>query len=85
MTEDVRQVWLVYREYTDKGLVTAVYATPDGEHKHVEQLSANSPRTITAAKEVGEHRLEEADPEERDRYAEEVARMADRHDPDDAV
>lgn len=84
MSDDV-QVWMVERTYTDKGLVTTVYATADGEHKIVEQLSAKSPREVTAGQRVPAERLDESDPEERERFAQEAQRMAEKHDPDDAV
>lgn len=79
------QVWLVERTYTDKGLVTTVYATPDGERKLVEQLSANSRRSVTAAKTVAPEKLAASDPSEVDRFADEADRVAERHDPDDVL
>lgn len=82
---DAERVWLVERTYTDKGLVTTVYATPDGERKLVEQHSAQSRRETTAARAVAPEKLAPSDPGEVDRYAEEAARMAERHDPDDQV
>ena len=81
---DVR-VWLVEREYTDKGLVTLVYATTDGEQVLVEQRSANRLRDVTAARAVNPAKLIAPDDEDLDRYANEATRMAERHDPGDAV
>lgn len=87
MTDAVR-VWLVEREYTDKGLVTLVYATPDGDrHVRMQRSSTmlqSSP--VTAARTVEpEELLPVEDAEERERYASEVERMRDRHDPEDSV
>jgi len=39
---DTERVWLVYREYTDKGLLNVVYATPDGERVLRKQRSMNA-------------------------------------------
>lgn len=84
MSEDVT-VWFVHREYTDKGLITLEYATPDGEWVFVKQISPQS-SDPTAAKEVSEADLQRVnDPETRDRYRSEAARVQDRHDPDDTV
>jgi|GEM_PF-155809 hypothetical protein len=80
--------WLVEREYTDKGLVTIVYATPDGERAAIMQRSSNMlARTdVTAARDVDPDELEPVDdPETRDRYAHEVERMRENNDPDDAI
>ncbi len=84
VTEPVR-CWLVERKYTDKGLVTLVYATTDGDRKLVEQRAANRLGDVTAARDVDADRLEAPAADERDRYASEASRMADRHDPDEAV
>lgn len=81
---DVR-VWLVEREFTDKGMVTLVYATPDGERRLVEQRAANAIEDVTAARDVDPDRLAPTDDGDVDRFADEAARMADRHDPDERV
>lgn len=80
--------WLVERDYDDKGLVRLVYATPDGENHVVKERSAAMLGRIdvTASIDVDSERLEPVDDEvTRDRYADEVDRMADRYDPDDPV
>jgi hypothetical protein len=85
---DGELVWLVEREYTDKGLVTLVYATPDGDRHLRMQRSSNMLRTsdVTAATTVEADRLiPVTDDADRERYAAEAERMLDRHDPDDAV
>lgn len=84
MTDDVR-VWLVGREFTDKGLVTLQYATRDGERVLVQQRSATNLGEVTAALEVSADRLVPADAADRERFAAEADRMTDEHAPDDAV
>ena len=88
MTDDTERLWLVERDYNDKGLVTVVYATPDGErfrqsHRSSQMLSRHG---VTAATDADPEKLQSvADPDTRDRYASEVDRMAEKHDPDDEV
>jgi hypothetical protein len=84
MTDDVR-VWLVEREYTDKGLVTLTYATPDGERALVEQRSAANLGDVTAGREVAPDRLTSVEEADVERYAMEAERVADRNDADDAI
>jgi hypothetical protein len=88
MTESQR-VWLVERSYgNDEDLVTLVFATTDGEHQLKKQLSHNMlyGKTITAAREEDPADLAPVnDPDTKERYANEAARMAERHDPDDEV
>jgi hypothetical protein len=87
VTEDVR-VWLVERDYDQKGLVRLVYATPDGERHHTRELSQKMlvRKAVTAATELDPDRLEPvSDSDRRDRYATEAARMRERHAPDDEV
>lgn len=84
------RVWLVERSYDDRGLIVTVYATPDGERSRRKELSATvmNQRGVapTAATEVDAADLDEVtDDETRQRYAEEVARMREKHDPDDEV
>ena len=85
---DAVRCWLVEREYTDKGLVTLVYAEPGGERAAVMQRSSNMlARTdVTAARDVDVDELEPVDdPETRERYANEVERTSESHAPDDAL
>ncbi len=80
--------WLVERDYDDKGLVRLVYATPAGDRRIVQERSAAmlSRTEVTAAIDADPDRLEPVtDEATRDRYRTEVDRMADRHDPDEAV
>lgn len=88
MGEEESTCWLVERSYSDKGLVTLVYATPDGERHVRMQRSSNMLQSsgVTAAREVDPEKLVPVDdPADRERYATEAERMADRHDPDDEV
>lgn len=80
-------VWLVEREYSDKGMVSLVYATTDGDRHLLKQFSEQMlTRTdVTAAIDADSDRLEPTRDEDRDRYATEATRMAERHDPDDPV
>lgn len=86
---DDERLWLVDRTYTDKGLVSLVYATTDGERTLHRQRSMNMLQQgveVTAATTADPDDLDSVDDEEtRKRYAEEASRMADQHDPDDAV
>ena len=81
------RVWLVERTYTDKGLVTLVYATPDGERaitrQRSEQLLART--EVTAATDVEPSSLEPVAAEEVARYAAEADRMRESHEPGDVV
>lgn len=86
--EDAVRCWLVEREYTDKGLVTLVYAEPGGERAATMQRSSNMlmNQDVTAARDVDVDELEPVDdPETRDRYATEVERTSESHAPDDAL
>lgn len=82
------QCWLVEREFDDKGMVRLVYATPDGSRRLLKERSAArlGQYDVTAATEASEGQLEPVDdPDRKERYASEVARMADRHDPNDTI
>ncbi|MFC7167196.1 hypothetical protein [Halospeciosus flavus] len=79
------QVWFVHREYTDKGMLSLTYATTDGEWVLERQQSMNAPDP-TAAREADRDDLREVEDEtDRERYATEATRMADRYDPDERV
>jgi len=85
MTDDDARVWLVSREYTDKGLLTIRYATPDGERVFEKQQSTNAPDP-TAAREVDSGRLEPVfDDEAIERYRTEVERVSETRDPDERL
>ncbi|MDS0475196.1 hypothetical protein [Natrinema sp. 1APR25-10V2] len=85
---DTVRVWLVERGYTNRDLVILQYATPDGEGVYRRELApqALEGATVTAAKDVSPSDLETVEEAAvRDRYADEAARMADEHAPDDTV
>ena len=85
---DTERLWLVEREYGDESLVELVYATPDGTHCVVKHFSVQLLRSkdVTAAIEVSPDRLETVGDEgTQKRYAVEVERVRERHDPDDIV
>jgi hypothetical protein len=80
------RVWLVEREYTDKGMVSLVYATPDGARAWHRQLSATAlSGGVRAARTVDPGRLTPVAGPDRERYAKEAARVAERNAPDDAL
>ncbi|WP_435077761.1 hypothetical protein [Halococcus sp. AFM35] len=82
------RVWLVERGYNNRDLIVLKYATPDGERLFRRELSAQAigVDTVTAAKDVSPADLEAVDDtDRRERYADEVERMADEHDPDDTI
>ncbi len=83
--DDVR-VWLVERTYSDRDLLTLVYATPDGEWYLRKELAGRLGGETTAAIEVDSERLSRViDESELERYATEATRMAKKHDDDDTV
>jgi hypothetical protein len=82
--------WLVERTYTDRGLVDTIYATPDGSRIRRKQVSTTVMRRreieTPAAVDVDRTELEPVDDgERRARYAAEVERMREQHDPDEGV
>jgi hypothetical protein len=83
------RAWLVERSYDDRNLITLVYATPDGERALRKEIAATvlhqRGTRITAAIDADEAQLAAVDATDRERYATEAARMADRHDPDDEI
>jgi hypothetical protein len=82
---DTERVWLVFREYTDKGLLSLTYATTDGEHVFEKQRSMNA-GDPTAAIDVSAGDLDPVeDPADVERYGEEATRMRDQHDLDETV
>lgn len=84
---DAVRAWLVERTYDDKGLVRLTYATPDGERAVRKERSVRlvERRPATAAVDADEDALEPVAPADRERYRAEASRMAERHDPDEAV
>lgn len=89
--EDI-QVWLVERTYSDDelNLIILIYATEDGRHYHRRERALTSfsgparetkAGLIVSSDEVGSV----DDHADRERYASEASRMADQHNPGDAV
>ncbi|MFC6766444.1 hypothetical protein [Natrinema soli] len=84
---DVR-VWLVERDYDNRDLIILTYATPDGTRTFRKELAVQAVDldTVTAAKDVSPDDLATVeDSDVRDRYADEAARMAEEHDPDETI
>jgi len=91
MTEDHR-VWLVERTYSDdeQNLIILTYATPNGRYEYRKERALTS--FSGPARETGVSLIVSADDlatvsddDLRERYAAEAARMAEKHDPDDAI
>ncbi|WP_226039701.1 hypothetical protein [Natrinema sp. DC36] len=89
MSDSTVRCWLVERTFDDRNLVTIVYATPDGSRYQQRERSATSLQTgsaVTAAAEIPDDELEPVtDEETRERYATEVERTAEQHEPDDPI
>ena len=90
MSDETTRTWLVERTFVrdELGLVSLVYATPDGERYVRLQVSASgrggAGADVTRA--VAADDLQSADdPDRVERYADEAERMAERHDPDETV
>ena len=89
---ETTRVWLVERTYSDdeQNLIILTYATPDGRRDFRKERALTSftgaSRRTPVSLEVEETNLGVvADPETRSRYADEVSRMAAKHDPDAAL
>jgi len=85
---DAVRCWLVERTYSDRDVVTLVYATPDGERHLTKELAASMLRrtSVTAALDADPDRLRPvSDPDERERYAREAARVRETNAPDDQL
>jgi hypothetical protein len=90
-TETTR-VWLVERTYSDdeQNLIILTYATPDGTRDFRKERALTSfggpGRETSVSLEVSEGNLGTvSDPETRDRYASEVERMREKHEPDSTL
>jgi len=88
--ETVR-VWLVERTYSDdeQNLIISTYATPDGARYYRQERAlttfSGTDSGTPVAREVAVSDLGTSDPEERERYAAEAARMAETHEQDDKL
>jgi hypothetical protein len=90
MSEDgTTRLWLVERTYDDKGLISLVYATPDGEGvRRIERAPIAVERSggVTAAVDADPSGLIPVEADDlRERYATEAKRMAENHDPEETV
>ncbi|KYH26425.1 hypothetical protein HAPAU_15230 [Halalkalicoccus paucihalophilus] len=84
--EDWVRVWLVERGYNDRDLIILKYATPNGERVFRREVASQALDTVTAAKDVSPDDLGRVDePDVQERYAAEVTRMKEKHEPDDPV
>ena len=84
-SDEVR-VWLVERGYNDRNLIILEYATPSGDRVFRKEVASQALGTVTAAKDVSSTNLGVVDdPEVQDRYAAEVKRMKEKHEPEDPV
>lgn len=85
---DTVRCWFVDRAYTDRDLIVLTYATPDGNRIYRRELAAGAidSATVTAARDVDPDDLQPVDDAEtHERYANEAARVAEEHDPDDEM
>jgi len=84
---DTERVWLVEREYSDKGMVDLVYATTDGERHLRKQLSEQMVmrKDVTAGRDVSADKFRETHEGDKERYATEATRMAENYDADETI
>lgn len=90
--EDTARVWLVERTYGDdeQNLIILTYATPDGTRDFRKERALTSftgdHRETAVSLTVDPDNLGSVDEAAtRDRYAAEVERMREQHDPDDSL
>ncbi|KYH23771.1 hypothetical protein HAPAU_38500 [Halalkalicoccus paucihalophilus] len=84
-SDEVR-VWLVERGYNNRNLIILKYATPSGDQVFRREVASQALGTVTAAKDVSFDNLGLVDePDVQERYAAEVARMKEKHEPEDPV
>ncbi|OIB57363.1 hypothetical protein [Natrialba sp. SSL1] len=80
------RVWLVEHGYNNRDLILLKHATPDGSQIFRKEVASQALDTVSAAKEASDANLETVeDPAVQERYADEAARMAEKHDSDDPV
>jgi hypothetical protein len=92
MTEEDLRTWLVECTYPDdeRNLVILVHATRDGERylrkeRALTSFTGSARDAYAAIDAPVEDFGTVTDPEERERYASEAERMAERHDPTDTI
>ena len=88
-TNETIRVWMVERGYTNRDLITLVYATPDGERAvHNERAAATmgGGSGVSAARDIDPDRLEPVAEEETiERYRQEAERTIENYDPDETI
>ncbi|MEF8802549.1 MAG: hypothetical protein V5A38_04435 [Halolamina sp.] len=88
--DETVRVWLVERTYSDdeQNIIILIYATPDGERylrKERALTSFGDHRDTTAAIDADPGNLGSVSKENREQYAIEAQRMAEKHGPDDLL
>jgi hypothetical protein len=89
-SEGVR-VWLVERTYSDdeQNLIISTYATPDGTRYYRQERAlttfSGTDSGTPVARTVDPSNLGQTDDDDRERYAAETARMAERYEPDERL
>jgi hypothetical protein len=88
-TDETIRVWMVERGYTNRDLITLVYATPDGERAiHNERAAATmgGGSGVSAARDIDPKRLEPVEGEETiGRYRQEAERTIENYGPDETI
>ncbi|AQL43368.1 hypothetical protein BV210_11995 [Halorientalis sp. IM1011] len=89
---ETERVWLVERTYGDdeQNMIILTYATPDGRRDYRKERALPSftgpGRETNVSLEMERSNLGTVDdPDTRERYANEVDRMIEKHDPDDTL
>jgi hypothetical protein len=88
-TDETIRVWMVERGYTNRDLITLVYATPDGERAmHNERAAATmgGGSGVSAARDIDPERLEPVEEEETiERYRQEAERTSENYEPNETI
>lgn len=84
--EDEVRVWLLERGYNNRDLIILKYATSSGERVFQREVASQALDTVTAARDVALNNLATVDePDVQERYAAEVERMKEKHEPEDPM
>jgi hypothetical protein len=87
--DETIRVWMVERGYTNRDLITLVYATPDGERAMRKERAAatmGGGSGVSAAREIDPDRLEPVTEEETiERYRQEAERTIENYEPDETI
>jgi len=86
------RVWLVERTFSDDehNVVILLYATPDGsrvlrKERALPSFTGTARETTASVRAVPENLAAIDDPDRRERYRAEVARVRERYDPDEPI